>query len=697
MTVEDNKKTIPIPKINLLYKLPQDIKLERFLTIKKDMMIEIDNPTTTKAIDDLLIQNTDVFHIEGDKLTSCDILQHTIPLYSDSTPVNVKPYDRRSKWEKEEIENKVKKLIELGIVEPSRSPFNSPLHLVKKGTNKDGSIKTRLVVDFSKLNAITIPEHFPMYQIVDILDQLGEAGGATVFSTVDLSSGFYQVPLAPSCRHKTAFFSGYQHLQFVRMPMGLRSSSHSLNRLLRIALADLIGKILYVYVDDVLIFSRTIEEHIQRLQTLFSTLRKHNLKISAEKCRFLRTQIPFLGYIISNKGVLPDPDKIKPITAFPQPKNKKAIKSFLGMCGYYRRHIHQFADYAKPLNNLLKNDAAFEWSNECTQSFEYFKTCLSNPPILQFPDFTKVFQITTDASKVAVSAILSQGEHPNDLPIAYASRTLNDAETRYTTSEIELTAILFGIKQFKTYIGYQHFKIITDCKALQWLFQVKSPSSRLLKWKLKLAGYDYEIIHTKGTNNTVADCLSRYIHETQTPSINVLTRAKAKQMQQMHSPSYLTATDNRTKIVQNKEKPIDPQYLPTVIDSTDRNLTKEFPIPLIICDISDSSTLTTNNLDKDNINPGEVIYSNDIKKIFIMTQGISIDPNLLSKSLRTMKQICAKFEIYRILFERSSFHGTTREYQLIKNLISDTFKDSDTHFLFLTNKIIELTNLDEIS
>lgn len=173
------------------------------------------------------------------------------------------------------------------------------------------------------------------------------------------------------------------------------------------------------------------------------------------------------------------------------------------MCGYYRRHVPKFSEHAKPLNNLLKLNAKFVWTDECTNSFEYFKKCLTEPPILQFPDFTKPFQITVDGSKVAVSAILSQGEPRDDLPLAYASRTLLEAETRYHGSEIEIAAILFGIKHFKTYIAYQHFIIRTDCRALQWLQTVKSPSSRLLKWKLQLTGYDFEVKHIKGTTNTV--------------------------------------------------------------------------------------------------------------------------------------------------------------------------------------------------
>lgn len=244
-------------KVNVMTQSKGDqIKSDRFEKMKQDITTENSDSRVTEALDELLYNNTDVFHIKGDKLTSCDILEHTIPLYTDTAPVNVRPYERRSKWEKEELEKKVQELLVLDIIEPSRSPFNSPLHLVKKGKDKDGNIKSRLVVDFSRLNQVFLPETYPSEQILDLFDQIGggskETGGiSTVWSTVDLSSSFYQIKLSKNCQHKTAFSSGYHHYSFKRMPLGLRNSSHCLNRVLRIALADLIGKILCVYLDDI--------------------------------------------------------------------------------------------------------------------------------------------------------------------------------------------------------------------------------------------------------------------------------------------------------------------------------------------------------------------------------------------------------------------------------------------------------------
>ncbi|HEY0222584.1 MAG TPA: RNase H-like domain-containing protein [Lactovum miscens] len=682
-----------IPRVNVLNSVSyDDIKKDRFDKLKQDIRTENNDPKISKMIDGLIYDNTDVFHIEGDKLTSCDILEHTIPLFTDTAPINVKPYDRRSKWEKDELERKVQKLLKLGIIEPSRSPFNSPLHLVKKGLNKDGSIKTRLVVDFTKLNSVTIKETYPSDQAVSIFDQLHNC---QIFSKFDLSQGYYQVKLSESCKHKTAFSSGYHHYSFLRMPLGLRSSSHTFNRVMRIALADLIGKILYLYLDDVIVYSSTIDEHVDRLKIFFATLRQHNLKLSPEKSVLLKSRIPFLGFIVSEKGIEIDPSKIQPIVDFVQPKTQRAIKSFLGMCGYFRRHIPKFSEYAKPMTNLLKKDVRFVWTNECSESFKHFKHCLTNPPILQYPDFSKPFQITTDASKVAVSAILSQGQPPNDLPIAYASRKLLDAETRYGTSELEITAILFGIRYFKPYIGFQHFVIRSDCQALTWLFQVKSPSSRLLKWKFKLAGYDYEIQHVKGSQNTVADCLSRYVSEIPIQTVNVLTRAQARVTADASNPSYVTPEVNRSLMQTQKTKPIALDTLPVVMETTDDKLAVDFTTMLIICDSSNLISLQEHDIRPETIRPGEVVYQ--ANKCLIITEGISIDFAILTSSLSTLHSICTNRKLNKLLFLKRHFHGTNREYELLKKHVTTEFQDSNIHFLFVKDEIIHLTNLDEIS
>lgn len=227
-----------------------------------------------------------------------------------------------------------------------------------------------------------------------------------------------------------------------------------------------------------------------------------------DKCEFLRREVSYLGHIITGKGVSPNPDKIKAISEFPVPKNAKDMKTFLGLTGYYRRFIENFSKITKPLTSLLKKDIPFIWSNEQKLAFNCLKEKLITAPLLQYSDFSQPFVITTDASNFAVSAILSQGSIGKDKPIAYASRTLNKAEGNYSTTEKKLLAILFGVNTFRPYIYGYKFKIVTDHRPLVWLFNAKDPGGRLLRWRLKLEEYDYEIVYKPGRANANADALS---------------------------------------------------------------------------------------------------------------------------------------------------------------------------------------------
>lgn len=365
------------------------------------------------------------------------------------------------------------------------------------------------------------------------------------------------------------------------------------------------------------------------------------------------------------------------------------------MVGYFRRHIEKFSEFAKPMTNLLKQDVKFQWTKQCQKSFEHFKHCLTNPPILQFPDFSQPFNITTDASKVAISAILSQGKPTEDLPIAYTSRTLLDSETRYSTAELELLAILFGVRYFKTYIGHQHFKIFTDCKALQWLYQVKSPNSRLLRWKFKLTGYDYEIIHIKGSSNTVADCLSRYTNEQNTASIKVITRAQT--LAKNANPNYVTPEKNRITIKNNKTKPYEDDKLPTIIESSDSTLTIDFPYELMIFHIEDKKALKKYAIDIKTIDPGDVIEKLELKKYIILTNGFTTKINTLVSSLSTLQLLCDKTNVNKLHFTHNAFYGTSSEYESVKKLVHQVFNGTKIRFLFLKNKVILLTDLDQIN
>ena len=245
------------------------------------------------------------------------------------------------------------------------------------------------------------------------------------------------------------------------------------------------------------------------MREVFDRIRKFNLKLQPNKCEFLHTEVSYLGHVITEKGVIPDPKKVETVDNYPRPINVKQLKSYLGMASYYRKFIPNFSRIAAPLHALLKANVPFVWETEQELAFQKLKDKLVSKPILQYPDFTKDFILTTDASNEGLGAILSQGEIGKDLPISFASRNLNKAERNYSTSEKELLAIVWVVKHFRPYLYGRKFKVASDHKPLMWIMNVKDPGSRLLKWRIRLEEYDYQIVYKKGALNTNADALSR--------------------------------------------------------------------------------------------------------------------------------------------------------------------------------------------
>ena len=295
------------------------------------------------------------------------------------------------------------------------------------------------------------------------------------------------------------------------MPFGLKNAPATFQRLMNSVLTGLQGLRCLIYLDDIVIFARDLQDHTVKLREIFDRLQKYHLKIKPSKCEFLRKEVVYLGHRISEQGVQPDENKMEAVLKFPIPKCPKDIKSFLGLVGYYRKFIKDFSKKALPLTSLLKKNVIFKWSVVQQDAFETLKNHLLEKTILQFPDFECPFNITTDASNYAIGAILSQGEYPNDLPIAYASRSLNSAEINYSTIEKELLAVVWAVKHFRPYVYGRKFRVITDHQPLVWLFSIKDPNSRLVRWRLKLEEYDYETIYKPGRKNSNADCLSRYL------------------------------------------------------------------------------------------------------------------------------------------------------------------------------------------
>lgn len=488
----------PQQKISNLNQLSSKPVLD-FTKIKMDHM----TPEERSAIKNLLKKYSDIFYQEGQQLTFTNAIKHDIHT-KDNIPVFTKAY-RIPEIHRKEVNSQIDNMLNQNIIRHSNSPWNSPIWIVPKKLDNSGKPKWRLVIDYRKLNEKTIDDKFPIPNITDLLDKLGRC---QYHSCLDMASGFHQVEISEDSIPKTAFSTETGHYEFRRMPFGLKNAPATFQRVMNYMLRGINN--CAVYLDDIIVFSVSLDEHILTLSKIFDRLRSFNFKMQLDKTEFLKREIAYLGHIVTPEGIKPNPDKIKAIQAYPIPKTTKEIKGFLGLLGYYRRFIKDFAKITKPLTKCLKKGAKIDITDkQYKECFEYCKTLLTNEPILQYPDFSKQFILTTDASNVAIGAVLSQITNDQDLPIAYASRTLNDTETHYSTIEKELLAIIWATKHFRPYLYGRKFKIYCDHKPLQWLYSVQEPNSKLIRMRLKLEEFDYEIAYKKGKINKNADALSR--------------------------------------------------------------------------------------------------------------------------------------------------------------------------------------------
>ncbi|XP_025161027.1 uncharacterized protein LOC112589987 [Harpegnathos saltator] len=462
------------------------------------------NEPEVKNVKELLNEFSDLFHLPDEQLQCTSATKHRITT-TDNTPINTKQY-RYPPIHKEEIDKQIQDLLKNKVIKPSNSPYNSPLWIVPKKADTQGNKRWRMVIDYRALNEKTVGDAYPLPNITEILDQLGSA---KYFSIFDLASGFHQIAMHEDDAPKTAFSTPHGHYQFNRMPFGLKNAPATFQRLMDQVLTGLQGTELFVYLDDIVIYASSLEEHSAKFAKLAQRLRVANLHLQPDKCEFLRKEVSYLGHVIGENGVKPDPKKIIAVKDFPRPRNAKNIKQFLGLAGYYRRFIQNFSKIARPLTSLLKKDAKFTWNELQEHAFVSLRNSLCTEPILQYPDFTRPFVVTTDASGYAIGGIISQGQIGKDLPIAYASRLLNAAEQNYSTIEKELLAIVYCVQHFRPYLYGRKFNLVTDHRPLVWLHSVKDPSSRLVRWRLKLLEYEYEVTYKAGKVNANADALSR--------------------------------------------------------------------------------------------------------------------------------------------------------------------------------------------
>ncbi|XP_069108215.1 uncharacterized protein, partial [Argopecten irradians] len=476
-------------------------------------IITIPPPTRTESIDDVAVselltsdQTTDIRNILAefeDVLTDVpgktNLGKHDIKT-TTCEPVRVKshsiPYSMKNT-----IKEELDKMLRMGVIEPSESPYAAPVVIVRE---KDGT--NRFCIDFRQLNRVTIFDAEPMPNADDIFARLS---GHKYFSRLDLIKGYWQVPMSKSAQEKTAFTTLFGLFQFSVMPFGLVNAPATFCRIMRKLLRGMDG--IESFIDDILIYSRNWNDHMRVLRDLFTRLRKANLTARPSKCALGYGSLECLGHIVGDQRLLPNPDKVKAILSVPRPETKKQVRSFLGMAGYYQKFIPDFAAISVPLTDLTRKGQPHKivWGEAQVTAFETLKKVLSSSPILKLPSLEEEFILQTDAFDYGIGAVLLQEEAGDRLPVAYASRKLKGAETAYAVVEKECLAVVWGVLKFQRYLYGRHFVLETDHQPLLYLNKLKGTNSRLMRWALVLQPYRFTIRAIRGSENVGADCLSR--------------------------------------------------------------------------------------------------------------------------------------------------------------------------------------------
>ncbi len=453
----------------------------------------------TDAVKSLLSRYSDVFSTGDYDIGRTTLVKHRIDT-GDAAPIR-QPLRRASPEKRAEIEKQVSELLDKKLIEPSDSPWSSPVVLVAK---KDGT--KRLCLDYRKLNDITVKDAYPIPRIDDALDALG---GAKWFSTLDLAAGYWQVALDQDAKDKTAFSTPSGLYSWNVLPFGLCNAPSTFERLMERVLAGLRWETLLVYLDDIIIFGRTIPESIERLEEVFTRLRSAGLKLKPGKCNLLQREVTYLGHLVSEEGIRTDPGKTDAVRNWPTPVTVTQVRSFLGLASYYRRFIKSFADIAHPLHRLTEKKAEFKWSIECDKAFNDLKQALISAPVLAYPQAAGDFIIDTDASAFAIGGVLSQVHDGVEKPIAYGSTSLSKSERNYCVTRRELLAVVTFLKKYRHYIGGRKVKVRTDHGSLRWLCNFKNPEAQLARWLEVLSTFNMELEYRPGSKHVNADALSR--------------------------------------------------------------------------------------------------------------------------------------------------------------------------------------------
>ncbi|XP_064080620.1 uncharacterized protein LOC135197485 [Macrobrachium nipponense] len=450
-----------------------------------------------KDISDLLRKYPQVTR---DDLGCTSMAEHAIRLEDNARPI-AQGYYKVNPQRAERIQAQVQLQLDMGLIEKSTSPWSSPVVLVPKEEGGD-----RLCIDFRKLNAVTQPEPYPLPHIEVCLDSLGQA---PFLSKIDLEKGYWQVPLADGSRHLTAFSTPSGHYQCRVMPFGLKNAPSCFQRLMNEVLAGIPNCV--VYLDDIVIFANSWEEHLKILAQVFQALQQANLVVNLRKCQFGVAEITYLGHVVGNGKLMPKDANVQAIREMPYPTTKKDAQRFLGMVQYFKRFIPNLSEAAAPITNLFRGNQEFRCTPECKKAYDYLKGILISNPVLRTPDYDRPFYMAVDASDIGVGAVLFQEKEQVRHPVAYYSKKLNPAQTRYSTIEKELLGLVLAMKHFESYHSDHKFPltILTDHNPLVYLTNFRNQNKRLMRWCLDLQDHNWQIQHIKGTDNKIADVLSR--------------------------------------------------------------------------------------------------------------------------------------------------------------------------------------------
>ena len=473
---------------------------------------------------ELLYRNQDIFAINMMELGCTDIVEHAIN--NNDIVTYVRPY-KTPMTQRPIIKQFIDEMLENRIIRPSVSPYSSPIVLTKKASGE-----LRFCIDFRVINGNTPADRYQLPRIMEVFNSLY---GTTIYSVFDMFSGFWQLNLREKDRHKTSFSTEFGSFEFNRFPFGLKNSGSVFQRMINRVMGPALGKHVICYMDDGIVFSRSFQEHLVHIEDVFQRLREFNLRLKLAKCAFAKDKLLYVGHIVNEAGIKPNPEKIEAVKNYPVPTNIKQLRTTLGLFNYYRTFVKGYAKTAEPLTNLTKKGVKWNWTKEHQEAFETLKENLIKAPILAYANINDDYIIDCDASDYAIGSVLVQRQkvkvplneddntwtsedqfrwETKEVAIAYSSRKLSDRERKYACIDREGLCIFHAFKAFYEYVYGRHVTVRTDHAPLQYIMKKRDPSGRIGRWILYLQKFDLTIIYRPGNKNQNADALSRIPFET---------------------------------------------------------------------------------------------------------------------------------------------------------------------------------------